>query len=211
MGTKKIVIVDYEMGNLHSVDNACKLLGYETTISSDRDTIRSASALILPGVGAFGHAMANLDALGLIDPIKDHIQRGNPFLGVCLGFQLLFEESSEFGVHKGLAILKGTVDRFPASSQGQPLKVPHMGWNRLQIVQDNRFSQGLNPNEFMYFVHSYYTNPTNPSIIFSKTTYEGFEYCSSVSQENILAVQFHPEKSSIKGLKLLNNWLTSIE
>ncbi len=211
MGSKNIVIVDYDMGNLHSVYNACKLLGYETTISSDPDTIRAASALILPGVGAFGHAMDNLRSLGLIDPITAHVQKGDAFLGICLGFQLLFEESSEFGLHKGLSIFKGTVERFPPFSQGQVLKVPHMGWNRLHILQDNKFSHGLDPNEFMYFVHSYYTNPTNPSIIFSKTTYEGFEYCSSVSKDNVLAVQFHPEKSSKKGLKLLNNWLTSIE
>ena len=187
----KAVIIDYGMGNLFSVKLACEKVGLEAVISNKPEDILVAAALILPGVGAFGDAMANLKKLGLIEPIKKCIDSGKPFLGVCLGMQLLMTESEEFGKHKGLDIIKGKVKKFPAGID----KVPQVGWN--QIVPSG---------EYMYFVHSFYCVPEDKSIVLSQTNYAGLDYCSSLQKKNVFACQFHHEKSGKTGLTIYKNF-----
>jgi glutamine amidotransferase len=201
-----IVIVDYGMGNLRSVQKAFQKVGQEALITSDPDKVLQALKVVLPGVGAFGNCMTNLKERHLIDPIYRFIETGNPFLGICLGLQLLFTESEEGGV-KGLDIVKGRVKRFDFRNKG--LKVPHMGWNNIKIK--NKKSKiksilgGVPDGSYFYFVHSYYVEPDDKSVITATTEY-GLEFASIVSKDNIYGTQFHPEKSQELGLKILKNF-----
>jgi len=209
---KKVTIIDYQLGNLFSVKQACDTIGISATISSDSKDIEEADAIILPGVGAFIEAMNNLDKLDLVNPIKDYVGAGKPIFGICLGLQLLFSESEEFGSGKGLDIIPGLIKKFPAIKNGKKIKVPQIAWN--QVYEDkkslaNSPLKDLTAREFMYFVHSYYVEPLEESSVLTKTNYEGLEYCSSIIENNIFATQFHPEKSSEKGLSIYKNWAIS--
>lgn len=211
--SKKIVIVDYQLGNLFSVHQACLNEGVDATISSEKSVLLKADALILPGVGAFGDAMNSLNKLDLVEPIKDFVSSGKPFMGVCLGLQLLFFESEEFGSFKGLGLVQGTVRKFATrDSKNKKILVPQIAWN--QIHEKNSWKQtplqGIKNGEYMYFVHSFYVCPENPSELLSETTYGDVTYCSSIRKNNIFAAQFHPEKSAVEGLKIYKNWIETI-
>jgi glutamine amidotransferase len=197
-----ITIIDYGMGNLRSVQKACEHLGYDAMISSSASDIANAEKLILPGVGAFRDAIGHLKDQNLVDPIRDYISSDKPFLGVCLGLQLLFEKSYEDGVYEGLGVVPGEVVRFPA----QPgLKVPHMGWNRLEVRGDQTLFRGIPAEAHVYFVHSYYVVPTDESVV-AATSEHGIRFCSAIARNNLFATQFHPEKSQRVGLKILDNF-----
>ena len=211
----KVTIIDYGLGNLFSVEQACKNVGLETEITSNKNIIANAEALMLPGVGAFGDAMESLHKQDLVQPIKDFVQGGKPFMGVCLGMQLLFSESEEFGSHKGLDIIPGVIAKFPNATPGHPnIKVPQIAWNQIQKPGGKDWLhtpyQDLTDGEYMYFVHSYYAKPENLSDALSLTTYEDIEYCSSVMRDNVFATQFHPEKSAGSGLTIYKNWAKTI-
>jgi glutamine amidotransferase len=209
---KKVVIVDYAMGNIFSVKLACQKVGICAIVSNDKKEISNASALILPGVGAFADAMATLEKLDLVRTIKEFIASGRPFLGICLGMQLLMSESEEFGLHKGLDIIKGRVVKFPAVND----KVPQVGWNQItkpsysNINWEETLLKGLSEKDFMYFVHSFYVLPNNNNIVVSETNYAGLNYCSSLREKNIYACQFHPEKSGESGLLIYRNFYNLI-
>lgn len=195
-------IIDYGMGNLRSVQKAFEKLGSPAEIVTRPEQVRAARKLVLPGVGAFRDAIHELKRLELVEPIREHVQADKPFLGICLGLQLLFDVSHEDGEWPGLGILPGEVLRFPA----QPgLKVPHMGWNSLQAVGSPRLLEGLAPDASVYFVHSYYVAPRDESIIAARTDY-ALPFTSMVERGNLFATQFHPEKSQKVGLKLLANF-----
>ncbi len=194
-----VAIVDYKMGNLHSVQKACATVGLAATIVSTAQALRQAQAVILPGVGAFGMAMAHLQRMRLTKALKESALSGKPFLGICLGMQLLFEKSEEFGDHAGLGIFKGRVRPFPKT-----LTVPHMGWNELHFKKRHALMQGIREGTYMYFVHSYYCDPQDQSIVLATTNY-GTEVTAAVSRDNICAMQFHPEKSQAEGLKVYQN------
>ncbi len=196
-----IAIVDYGMGNLRSVEKGFEHVGVDVRIVSDASAINDAEAIVLPGVGAFRDCMANLNKFELANPIVDNIKKGKPFLGICLGLQLLFAESGEFGNTKGLNVFKGTVPRFPESD----LKVPHMGWNSINIKSKAPILEGVPEDSYFYFVHSYYVAPEDESIIATTTDY-GVEFTSMVWKDNVFATQFHPEKSQAIGLKVLANF-----
>lgn len=197
-----ITIIDYGMGNLRSVQKACEYLGYDAMISSSAADISSAEKLILPGVGAFRDAIGHLKDQNLVDPIRDYIASDKPFLGVCLGLQLLFEKSYEDGEYEGLGVVPGEVVRFPV----QPgLKIPHMGWNRLEVRGVQPLFHGIPAEAHVYFVHSYYVVPADESVVAS-TTEHGIRFCSAIARNNLFATQFHPEKSQRVGLKILENF-----
>ncbi|MCA9262597.1 MAG: imidazole glycerol phosphate synthase subunit HisH [Planctomycetales bacterium] len=194
-----ITIVDYQMGNLRSVQKGFERVGHEATITSDAEVIRQADQVVLPGVGAFGDAMNELTRRDLVEPIREFIDSGRPFLGICLGLQLLFETGYEGGTHRGLGILPGKVVRFELPAA---MKVPHMGWNQIQIRRPAPILQQI-PNEAdVYFVHSYYVVPDEPEVIATETEY-GFPFCSMIWRDNVFATQFHPEKSQKIGLAIL--------
>lgn len=199
-----IAIVDYGMGNLRSVSKAFQSQGFDVAVTRDPSQISQATGLVLPGVGAFGDCVNNLNDYGLTSPIKDFIDSGRPFLGICLGLQVLFEESEESPGLPGLGIFKGKVVRFPDLKE-EGLKVPHMGWNEIKIVKDTPVLKDIPQDSWFYFVHSYYASPEDDSISAVKTTY-GFEFTAAVSKDNIFASQFHPEKSSTLGLKIVRNF-----
>lgn len=192
-----IAIVDYGMGNLGSVQKALNYLGYDSIITRDSEQVLTASGVILPGVGAFDPAMEALSKLGLDQTVCDYVSSGRPFLGVCLGMQLLFDGSDE-GANKGLGIIKGKVRRLP-KPEGQ--KIPHMGWNDLISANDHVFRSG----DYVYFVHSYYCDPEDRSHVAAEAFF-GIPFACAVSKDNILATQFHPEKSGEVGLSILNRW-----
>jgi glutamine amidotransferase len=195
-----IAIVDYGMGNLRSVQRAFEYVGAEAVVTARRGAIESASAVVLPGVGAFGKAMANLERAGLADVIRQVIAEGRPFLGICLGLQLLFEESDEMGQHRGLGIFGGQVKRFEVS-----LKVPHIGWNQIHVQRASPLLEGVADGSYAYFVHSYYVALADPEIVLATTDYE-IDYASIIGQDNVFGIQFHPEKSQAVGLRILRNF-----
>lgn len=209
-----VAIIDYDMGNLYSVQRACEHVGLEAVIAKERKQILEAAGVILPGVGAFGDAMAHLKKLDLVTVIKDYVATGRPLLGICLGMQLLMSHSEEFGSHGGLDIIEGSVVKFPdRDNQGRILKVPQVGWNRIFIPEgkDENFwgsspLNGIADGEFMYFVHSFYANPAAEDAVLSVSTYEDITYCSAFQKENVFAAQFHPERSAQFGLKIYKNW-----
>ncbi|PZR19825.1 MAG: imidazole glycerol phosphate synthase subunit HisH [Flavobacterium psychrophilum] len=212
MSQKKVVIVDYGHGNLYSINQACVHVGYNPVISSRPEDILSADSLILPGVGAFKVAMDELASQNLIEPIKEFVEKGNYLMGVCLGMQLLFDESEEFGPNKGLGFIEGKIVRFPKTFNDLKVRVPHIGWNKL-FLEDYSVKwkdsplEDLTDEDYMYFIHSYYALPADEKNILSQTNYQDFKYCSSVQKENVFGFQFHPEKSSEKGLTIYKNFL----
>ena len=197
-----IAILDYDAGNIKSVEKALQLLGEETVLTRDRDTILSADHVILPGVGAFGDAMANLEKYGLVEVIREVVKQQIPFLGICLGLQLLFESSEETPGVEGLGILKGKILRIPET---EGLKIPHMGWNSLHLQNQGRLFSNIPEDTYVYFVHSYYLHAEDPSIVKAVCSY-GTQIHASVEQGNVFACQFHPEKSSTWGLEILKNF-----
>ncbi len=199
---KKIAIIDYGMGNLKNVRNAFIFLGYDAKITGNYKDIENATHLILPGVGGFKDAMSTLKRKGLAEPVKDAISAGNNFLGICLGMQLLFETSEEFGYSEGLGILKGKVIKFDESVV--PL-MPHIGWNNMEILKQINEFNGIKNNVFFYFLHSYYCVPEENITVAFCDYYGKFSAC--VKKDNIFACQFHPEKSHTAGLALLKNFI----
>jgi glutamine amidotransferase len=202
-----VAVVDYESGNLCSVSKALEKLGATVRIVSSPEGIPSADALVLPGVGAFRDAMHKLERLELVDPIREAIDSGKPFFGICLGLQLLFAEGLEDGVTPGLGVLPGRVVRFELDDPA--LKIPHMGWNRLKVKQRTPVLEGLDEETWVYFVHSYYVAPEDDSVIATTTDY-GIDFTSSVARDNVFASQFHPEKSQSVGLAMLENFLKTV-
>ena len=206
---KKVVIIDYQLGNLFSVKQACDTVGINAEISSNREDILNADALILPGVGAFIEAMNNLKKIGLDTAIQNKVNGGTPIFGICLGQQLLFTESEEFGAGKGLDLISGVIKRFPETIEERKVKVPHIAWNtifKLNQEWDNTALKDLNNNDFMYFIHSYYVKPKDDACILTLTNYDGIQFCSAILRNNIFATQFHPEKSADKGISIYKNW-----
>ncbi len=197
-----IAIIDYDMGNLRSVSKAFEAVGHQAVVTRDARVIGNASHVVLPGVGAFGDCMANINRYGLAEPIHAAIQSGKPFLGICLGLQVLFSESEEFGPHKGLDIIPGKVRRFAA---GPALKVPHIGWNQVHLQRTCPLFDGIADGAEWYFVHSYFVEPGDKHLAATTTTY-GISFVSSVWKDNIVACQFHPEKSQAVGLRLIKNF-----
>ncbi len=211
MKSYKIAIVDYEMCNLFSVSHACEFAGVQAIITRDPKTIMQSDGVILPGVGAFGDAMKNLKKHGLIQVVKDVVQSGKPFMGICLGLQLLFSGSEEFGDHEGLGIIPGIVKKFPESANGKRVKVPQIGWNRIKKQKDHAVLSDVPDGAFMYFVHSFYVEPEERESVLTSTEYEGLDYCSSIQKNNTIAFQFHPEKSAGIGLGIYTSWKNIIE
>jgi len=202
----KIVIIDYGMGNLRSVQKGFEKVGFEARVTRNKREIGSASAIVLPGVGAFKDCMENLERHGLIDPVLRSIEKGKPYLGICLGLQILFSESEEFGSYKGLDLIKGKVVKFRPDPEH---KVPHMGWNTVGMEQEVPLLQGIGNGDFFYFVHSYYVIPEEKEWSSTVTNY-GITFTSSIWKENLFATQFHPEKSQQKGLRVLENFAKAI-
>ncbi len=199
-----IAILDYDAGNIKSVEKALKLLGQDVTVTRDREAILKADKVILPGVGAFGDAMEKIRRYGLYEVIHEVTGRGTPFLGICLGLQLLFERSEESPGAEGLGILKGEILRIPDKPG---LKVPHMGWNSLEFRENGRLFEGLQKEPYVYFVHSYYLKAADEGIVTAVTEY-GTQIHASVESGNVFACQFHPEKSSDVGIRILKNFLS---
>lgn len=197
-----IVVVDYGMGNLRSVQKGFEKVGKEAVISRDSGLIGKASHLILPGVGAFPECMANLERFELVDPLMEFIRSGKPFLGICLGLQLLFDESEEFGVHEGLKVIPGRVKGF---DKGMGLKIPHMGWNQVFFRKPAPIFRGIDDGLYFYFVHSFYVAPTSVDDVAGESEY-GIRFTCAIARDNVFAVQFHPEKSQKNGLKILENF-----
>ncbi len=196
-----LTIIDYRVGNLRSVYMAFKRLGCEAHIATEPSELKQATALVLPGVGAFGDAMASLDTLGFKQPLYDALRLGMPFLGICLGMQLLFEVSEEQGEYRGLGVLPGRVRRF-----AQGLVVPQMGWNQVRQVRPSPLWQDVPDASYVYFVHSYYAQPENESDVIGSADYGG-EYACAVARDNVYAIQFHPEKSQNVGESILRNFV----
>jgi glutamine amidotransferase len=197
-----IAVIDYGAGNLQSVEKAFRFVRCDIRVTKDPEELRSASAAVLPGVGAFGDAMNCLKNSGMVNPVLDFIETGKPFLGICLGLQLLFESSEETPGVAGLGVLGGTIRRIPA---GTGLKIPHIGWNSLNIRRPGGLFEGLGQDPYVYFVHSYYLKAKNPEEVSSTTEY-GVTIDASVQKGNLFATQFHPEKSGAVGLRMLENF-----
>lgn len=210
----KVVIIDYQLGNLFSVKQACDYLGHDAVISTKPEDVLAADFAILPGVGAFADAMKNLDETGLTDAIHQFIKAGKPFMGVCLGLQLLLDKSEEFGSTGGLGIIPGTVQKFPYQEvNGDLCKVPQIQWNTICEPEEGRWQgtplQGCHNGDFMYFVHSFYAKPADEKYVLANTTYGNISYCSAVLHNNVFATQFHPEKSSSYGVNIYKEWFNS--
>ncbi|MCS7225257.1 MAG: imidazole glycerol phosphate synthase subunit HisH [Armatimonadetes bacterium] len=201
---KSVTVLDYDLGNIRSVTKALESLGAEVTVTNDPSVAQSAARLVVPGVGAFGTGMRNLRARGLDEVIQRIVEAGRPVLGICLGLQMLFDFSEELGHHQGLRILRGWVTRFPVLNG---LPIPHMGWNKIRIWQREPLFRSLPDEPMVYFVHSYFPVPDEPSVI-SATSVYGVEFTCAVSHGNLHGTQFHPEKSSQVGLTILKNFLS---
>jgi glutamine amidotransferase len=203
-----ITIIDYEMGNLRSVEKAFERLGFEAKVSSNPQDLKNSDKIVLPGVGAFRDCINNLQSGGFVEPLLQHVGSGKPLLGICVGMQMLFDESEEFGRHKGLGLIPGKVLRFPTDmiENGERLKVPHMGWNNLHIQKPSPIFKDTNDGSFVYFVHSYYCSADNRSDIAATCRYGEIEFCASVWRDNLMATQFHPEKSQDIGLNIFKNF-----
>ena len=202
-----IAIIDYGMGNLRSVQKGFEKIGSEAIITDDPKVVLQAKRIVLPGVGAFRDCMHNLEQGGFVEPILKVIGEGRPFLGICVGMQLLFSDSVEFGLYRGLNVIPGHVLRFPDQMivAGEKLKVPQMGWNQLCFKRRPPAFNGINDGSNVYFVHSYYVKPDDSSVIATTTDY-GIKFCSSIWKDNVVATQFHPEKSQAIGLQILKNF-----
>lgn len=202
-----ISVIDYGMGNIKSVSKALEAVGAQIKITQNPEDIKKSKAIVLPGVGAFRDCMQNLTNLGLLSTLKEEILNGKPYLGICLGMQILFSESEEFGFCKGLDILKGKVIRFKLAKD---YKIPHMGWNTVKIKKKSKILDQIPDNSYFYFVHSYYVVPEQDKVIAGVTNY-GMDFTSMIIHENIFATQFHPEKSQKTGLKLLSNFIQLVK
>jgi imidazole glycerol-phosphate synthase subunit HisH len=202
-----IAIIDYGMGNLRSVQKGFEKIGSEAIITNDPQVVLRAERVVLPGVGAFRDCMHNLEQGGFVEPLLKIIAEGRPFLGICVGMQLLFTDSVEFGLYSGLNVIPGHVLRFPdqMTVAGEKLKVPQMGWNQLHFKRRPPAFEGVDDGSNVYFVHSYYVKPDDSGVIATTTDY-GIEFCSSVWKDNVVATQFHPEKSQAIGLRILKNF-----
>ena len=198
-----VAIIDYDAGNIKSVEKAVNALGYEAVVTRDRSSILNAEHVILPGVGAFGDAMKKLHSYGLVEVIREVAANRTPFLGICLGLQLMFESSEEAPGVEGLSLLKGRIVRLPDT---EDLKIPHIGWNSLKYPNSPRLFAGIPEDSYVYFVHSYYLQAGEPEIVKATTEYGALVH-ASVEKENVFACQFHPEKSSEVGMKILENFL----
>jgi imidazole glycerol-phosphate synthase subunit HisH len=194
-----IGIIDYKLNNLRSVQKAFEKVGASAFISSDVNELLTADKLVLPGVGAFGAAMQNISSLGLRGLIQRHVDAGKPLIGICLGMQLLFSRSSELGLHDGLNLIEGDVRLFPTT-----VKIPHIGWNQVELQSRSSLMKSVQDKSFVYFVHSYYAEPKEPVTI--ATTEYGFGFTSAVQKNNVFGIQFHPEKSQVAGLQMLKNF-----
>jgi len=197
-----IVIVDYGMGNLRSVQKGFEKVGAPAVVSRDRQAVAKAARLVLPGVGAFPECMRNLDRFGLVEPVLEVIGSGRPFLGICLGLQLLFDESEEFGPCEGLKVLRGRVRAF---ERNMGLKIPHMGWNQVWVSKEVPIFRGIDDGSYFYFVHSYYVDPEDQADVAAQSEY-GIRFTCAIQRENVFALQFHPEKSQDMGLQILRNF-----
>lgn len=198
----KITIIDYGVGNFRNVQKAFQAVGADAQITDSVATAAAAQVVVLPGVGAFGDAIGNLRARKLDRPVLDAVRAGKPVLGICVGLQLMFDESEEMGHHTGLGILPGKIVRFPESE----LVVPHMGWNQIHPLRQHLLLAGIRDGDFAYFAHSYYARPHNPGDVLGRTDY-GIEYASVVGRDNVCAIQFHPEKSQRVGMQILKNFV----
>ena len=206
-----ISIIDYDAGNIKSVEKAINFLGKEAIITRDRDEILSSEGVILPGVGSFGDAMGKLKSYELIQTIYDYADSGKPFLGICLGLQLMFKESEETPGIAGLGLLDGKIVRIPnEDSEGNYYKVPHIGWNSIEVSKSSKLFNGIADNSYVYFVHSYYLKAANPDDVAARTNYN-VQIDAAVEKSNVMACQFHPEKSSDVGLKILTNFIKMTE
>lgn len=208
-----VAIIDYEMGNLFSVRRACEHVGLEATITQDADAVRHAGGVILPGVGAFGDAMRTLRRLGMVEALQEVVAAGTPLFGICLGMQLLMSESEEFGAHRGLDFVPGTVARLSPTGD-PPARVPHVGWNDLHRAAGRDAGTPLEdvpPEARMYFVHSYAVQPQDEACIVTTTEYGGVRFCSSLRQGAIFATQYHPERSAAAGLRMYQKWKWFVE
>jgi glutamine amidotransferase len=203
MSQATVAIIDYEMGNLRSVQKAFEAIGCSATVTRSPQVIDDASHVVLPGVGAFGDCMRNLERFGLVSSVRKTIEKGKPFLGICLGLQLLFTESEEFGAHHGLDILSGRVVRFRSTDAA--MKIPHMGWNQITFASPMPILKGIPGGSYLYFVHSFYVEPDDQSIIGTRTDY-GTSFASGIWKDNLFACQFHPEKSQRWGMLILKNF-----
>jgi len=200
-----IAIIDYGMGNLRSVAKGFEKVGVEALVTNNPGDLSNALGVVLPGVGAFSDAMESLRQHGMIEAINQVVQQGKPFLGICLGLQLLFESSEEWGTTRGLGLLPGRVKKLPSG-----VKIPHMGWNTLKFMRKCSLFDGIPENSAFYFVHSYYVDPSDPADITGVTEY-GIEFTSVAARNNVFGIQFHPEKSSALGLQILNNFGRLVE
>ncbi len=200
-----IAIIDYNMGNLASVQNAFAKLKTETVVESDPKNFSKYDKIVLPGVGAFGDAMEHLRERNMIEYIKEFAASGKPILGICLGMQLLFQSSEEFGRHEGLGLIQGDVKAFDTTKFQENLKVPHMGWNRM-FTKEHPLFKGLDENHYLYFVHTYHVKCVNEDDIIGETEY-GYRFTSAVAHKNIMGIQPHPEKSHKNGLQILENFI----
>ena len=200
-----IVIIDYGVGNLRSVQNGFAEAGYTTVISGDPRDLEAADGLVLPGVGAFGRAMDNLRRDGLDRIVLRQVRKGVPLLGICVGLQLLFDSSEELGLHRGLGLIPGEVVKFSGE-----LKIPQIGWNQLEIRREHPLLAGVEDGDYFYFVHSFHARPHNPQVVLAESHY-GIPFTAVVQKENIFGIQFHPEKSSRLGLKILQNYGRLVE
>ncbi|PLX88965.1 MAG: imidazole glycerol phosphate synthase subunit HisH [Desulfuromonas sp.] len=203
-----INIIDYEVGNLRSVEKAFEKLGFAANVSARPEDIASADKVVLPGVGAFRDCIDGLRRGGFVKPLLEHVGAGKPLLGICVGMQMLFEQSEEFGVHEGLGLVPGKVVRFPSGmiEGGERLKVPHMGWNNIRLKKESPIFNGVEDGSFVYFVHSYYCAAENADDVAATCRYGEVEFCASLWRDNIMATQFHPEKSQDVGLQIFKNF-----
>jgi glutamine amidotransferase len=222
-----ITMIDYGASNIRSAQKAFEYIGAEVELTEDPEVVRKATKLVLPGVGAFGSGMAGLHQRNLPEPIQETVAKGIPFLGICVGMQLMFDESNEMGIHQGLGLMAGKVKRFPEKlsmvngqlsivnegnemqspiSNLQSLKIPHMGWNQLEPAWESPLLAGVNTGDYTYFVHSYYCDPDDATAVLAWTDY-GFPFASIVQKDNVYGLQFHPEKSQSVGLQILKNFV----
>jgi len=205
----KLVVIDYDIGNVRSILNAFEKAGVIPILSRDRNEILNADGVILPGVGAFSHGMEKLHKYSLVEILKEYVKTDKPLLGICLGMQMLLDVSEEFGITKGIGLIQGKVIKLPIKDKKNE-KLPHVSWNEIEpknINWDNTILKNINPKSDMYFVHSYIAIPNDENHILSTTVYSDYEFCSSIKKDNIYGCQFHPEKSAKDGLKIIENFI----
>jgi glutamine amidotransferase len=209
MSNKRVIVVDYGAGNLRSVARAIEHAGFVADVSTDPRALDDADAVVVPGVGVAADTMRNLESRGFADPLRAYIEAGRPFLGVCMGYQVLFTATDEGGDHPCLGVVPGRVRKLPSTNGGgTALKIPHMGWNQVAQSHDHPVFAGVPDGSYFYFVHSYYPDPTDESLVIGRTDY-GVTFASAIGRDNLVATQFHPEKSGAAGLRLYKNFLTT--